>query len=354
MDTSTADRSRETTLKTTILSHPCIFQLAEGLHRPPEQAIIASTSPGLERREKTAKCGGIPDPHDEEKRRPRRGWSAWGKGEGSVPGDQQTHRADADEERPGRAPRPCVAALPLPGTQSCQRCLLHPAGPIPPAAPATFPLPKSCVNQQPPPPPPHYGIHPPRPSTEPFPPAPLPTAVGASSLSTSRPSPGAGRGGPQNARSAGPPALSAAREGGGAGETAQRGAEKTEEPGRRHHASPPPPRLGDTPPAPAARKGAGRKREGRGREGGRGERGREERERPRREERTQRCARHSAAPTLTGSRSSEPASAGGGASVWPIAALRLSLLPTCDQSSGAESARARLPPCQSQADTGVH
>lgn len=107
------------------------------------------------------------------------------------------------------------------------------------------------------------------------------------------------------------------------------------------------------PPPPAARKGAGRKREGRGREG---ERGREERERPRREERAQRRAPHCAAPTLTGSRGSapEPAPSGGGTSVPPIVARRFSLLPASHQSPGAESERARLPPCQSEADTVMH
>lgn len=146
--------------------------------------------------------------------------------------------------------------------------------------------------------PPRFGTEPP-PNRPPSPPGRAPSAphLGASE----------GRGGP--------PALSAAGEGGGAGEGRAKG-------GRPHDAS-------------LLRPGGKRK-----------ERGKEERKRPRPEEGAPRCAPHSAAPTVTGARRSAPgpASAGeGGASCPPIAELRSSRLPPARQSPRAEPAPARPP-----------
>lgn len=139
-DRSTTYRATKNTLKTTILLHSYIFQLAEGLCLPTEQAIIAFASSELESRKRAAKCGDIRDPRsgrdsDEERTgsgRTAMARSAWGKGEGSVPGDKYMHQADAGEERPSRAPRPCAPALTAPG---------HPVPPTLPVPPLHFPGP---------------------------------------------------------------------------------------------------------------------------------------------------------------------------------------------------------------------
>lgn len=146
--------------------------------------------------------------------------------------------------------------------------------------------------------PPRFGTEPP-PNRPPSPPGRAPSAphLGASE----------GRGGP--------PALSAAGEGGGAGEGRAKG-------GRPHHAS-------------LLRPGGKRK-----------ERGKEERKRPRPEEGAPRCAPHGAAPTLTEARRSAPgpASAGeGGESCPPITERRGSRLPPARQSPRTEPAPARPP-----------
>lgn len=199
----------------------------------------------------------------------------------------------------------CPASTPHPAPPPLRPHPTH-GGSVP-----LFPPSNSCVN---PPPPPHYSIH----LTPRHRAAPLRAEL-SQLLTWGQAGVSAGRG------QWGPPALSAAEEGGGAGEAAQRRVEEREEAGHLHHASLPPPRLGDPP--PAARKEAGRVREGRRR----GEKGREKRERPRREERAQRRAPLSAAPTLTDSRGSKPASVGGGMSAPPIGARRRSLLPAAHQ-----------------------
>lgn len=61
-DRSTTYRSTKHTLKTTILLHSGIFQLAEELRLPPEQAIIASTTSEPQRKKKDDETRRYPRP----------------------------------------------------------------------------------------------------------------------------------------------------------------------------------------------------------------------------------------------------------------------------------------------------
>lgn len=188
--------------------------------------------------------------------RPRRGRATRGRREGTAAGEE--------------GPEPHSPAPAAPGPAPARPAFRHRAAPHPPTPPSPAPPPGRAPSA------PHLGAS-------------------------------EGRGGP--------PALSAAGEGGGAGEGRAKGS-------RPHHAS-------------LLSPGGERKK-----------RGKEERKRPRPEEGAQRCAPHSAAPTLTGARRSAPgpASAGeGGASCPPIAARRCSRLPPARQSPLAEPARARPP-----------
>lgn len=153
-DRSTTYRSTKHTLKTTILLHSGIFQLAEELRLPPEQAIIASTTSEPQRKKKGRRNATVSATHtaDGIQTRKRTGSGrtamargAWGKGEDSVPGDKYMHQADAGEERPSQAPRPCAAALTAPGQPVLP---LHPIPPPPPLRPhPTHGVPLHCSHR---------------------------------------------------------------------------------------------------------------------------------------------------------------------------------------------------------------